>query len=209
MTPRESILLAINLYLKDNLISEGFSFSESQLLFKRKLKNGFSQQIKFTANLRNYAEGMIKYGEQYNVVSTFYKKWTKDNFPNSIPTEYLECNYSAFKGMNENLRIGNHYEFWNSDSKQIMEIIWSNYLNHGKLFFEDNNSWEKLSKLIPSNQKTDSLILADKLKEAKQEAEYNITEFIKHYGSYDEMDEQGKGIVNSEKERIEYIEKRL
>ncbi len=211
MSPKETILSAINLHLKDNLLNEGFSFSEAQLLFKRILKNGFRQQIKFTANLRNYDEGMIRYGEQYNVTSPHYKKWTKDNFPNSRPTELLECNRSAFTGMNEDLRFGNHYEFWNADPKKIMEIIWSNYLNHGIVFFEDNDSWGKLSQLISSTstQIIDASILANKYEEAVKAAEYNIQEFLNHYGSYDKMNEQGKEFVDAFNERIRYVKKRL
>lgn len=212
MKPKETILKAINNYLQNNLESEGFKFSESKLSFSRKLNNGFVQKIVFTANLRNYAEGMIRYGEQYRVESSKYKNWWEDNFPN-IPVVgggLLSTDHSAFLGADQTLKSGNHYEFYNSDSKQIMNFIWSNYLNHGKRFFEQNDDWEKLGIIAQRPySKIDAFIFADLKDKALNLAIESQSKYLQHYKSEDKMNASVKQTYDIIKSRIEYLRKRL
>lgn len=210
MTPKETVLKAINNYLKDNLESEGFKFSESQISFSRKLNNGFVQKIVFTANLRNYADGMIRYGEQYQVVSSKYKKWWKDNFPKIpvIGAGILSTDHSAFKGADQTLKSGHHYEFYNSDPKQIMDLIWLNYMNHGKSFFEQNDTWEKLG-IIAQRQysRIDALIFADLKDNALDLAVETQNKYLEHFQSENKMNASAKQIFEIITSRIEYIKK--
>src|SRR5574343_102851 len=209
MTPKETVLKAINSYLKDNLESEGFKFVESQLSFSRKLNNGFDQKIVFTANLRNYADGMIRYGEQYQVVSTKYKKWWKDNFPKIpvIGAGILSTDHSALKDADQTLKSGQHYEFYNSDPKQIMHLIWSNYLNHGKRFFEQNDTWEKLGMVAQSTySRIDALIFADLKDNALNLAIETQNKFLEHYQSENNMNASAKQTYDIIISRIEYLQ---
>lgn len=212
MTPKETVLKAINDFLKDKLLSEGFKFSEAQLCFSRKLKNGFVQKIKFNANLRNYANGMIRYGEQYSVSSNEYKKWWLENFPDTpiIGGGNITVNRSALEGMDRSLIVaGGHYEFFNTDSEQIMNMIWNNYLNHGKIFFEQNETWLKIAKVSPLEyDRVDAYILADNYEQASIAADEVMKDYLDYYKEEEKMGVSVLQTFNILKSRIEFLKEK-
>ena len=208
MKPREILLDAINKYLKDILLNDGFQFSETQFTFKRKLENGFEQQIKFNGNLRNTENLIVKYGDQYMIYCSSYKNWWKKNFPDIgiIGAGFIDTNSDDLAKMNFNLRFGNQYDFLKDSAENIMKEIIENYTSHGKIHFERNSSWTKISEKAGSKfTQVDALILSNQIEKAQLICNQIIDSLLEEYGDSTKMTASAKQHFDIFNSRLNYI----
>lgn len=208
MKPKDILLNSINDYLKGFLKSYDFEFSESQLSFKRKISNGFVQTIKFSGNLRNTEDLIVKYGDQYLVYCSSYKSWWTKNFPNIplIGAGYIDTNNENLVKMNRKIKDGTQYDFLKNNREEIMSEIKSNFLEFGLIYFAENESWEKLSEKAGSKlTEIDAQILSNQLKIADKNIDETINEYLEHYGDESKMNGSAKQSYDILLSRRNYI----
>jgi hypothetical protein len=185
-TPKEILIKAINNYLIDRLGEYGFSFSESSLKITRS-KGDFINEISFRGSKTNISNQLINFQESFNIYSSFYKKWHKQNFPelpllgagylNPDPNEY-------WVKYNKKLQPSFGYDFIRLDHRLIMDDLYNNITNIAIPYFDENDAWDKIATNTVSNgiQKLDALIISDRITEAKDYCTKSIELFEKEYG---------------------------
>ena len=212
MKPKEIIIEAINAHLKQFLSDHNFEFAQSQLSFRRKLKNGFIQELKFTGNLRNTENLIARFRISYMVNCPAYKTWWTRNFP-EIPIlggGYIDTNKEKLKDMARVIKEGTEYDFLKHSPIEIMDEIKFNFSNYGLSFFEENESWEKLSHNAGSKlTEIDAQILSNQFMLANT----NITEtkkaFLDEYGGESNINGSARQVFDILVSRQNYLKDQL
>jgi len=190
MKPKEVVVNAVNAFLKERMNGEGFEFSETQLIFKRKLENGFIQEMRFVGSKNNMSNFIIDFHFSYLIFSPAYKKWWQTNFPfipvigaGQVPIDRMERKKLS-EARNNVLQPSFGYDFMKSNVDVIMDDIWNSYLNNGREFFEVHDSWDKIANMrnIIGWQKIDAYILIGRLHEALDYGKYWFKFLIDEYG---------------------------
>jgi hypothetical protein len=217
MKPKEVVVNAVNAHLLERMKGEGFEFSEAQLKFKRKLKNGFVQEMLFRGSKNNMSNFIIDFHLIYLISSPAYKKWWQANFPDipvigagQVPIDRIE-NKKLSGARNNELQPSFGYDFMKFKADIIMDDIWNSYLNHGRNFFEVHDNWDKIADKdqIVGWQKIDAFIFAGRLADALELATYWINTLLNEHGNEENIPvtySQFYQILNA---RVKYIKEKL
>ena len=185
-TPKEILVKAVNNYLIDRLGEFGFSFAESTLKFTRE-RGDFINEIHFRGSKTNISGQMINFQESFNIYSSHYKKWNKDNFPELpiIGNGYLNPDPKDYwNKYNRKLQPSFGYDFIKYEHKLIMDDLYNNIINVAIPHFDENDTWDKIATNTFSNGilKLDALIISNRIVEALEYCTKGIELFYKEYG---------------------------
>ena len=143
MTPKEIVQAAFEAEVSHVLLAMGFSYIPSRFAYKRKA-GVFTQIISVTLSHNNSSED-IRFWSAFNVDSTYYKAWRKNNG--------ME-NFEGYLGgsMDWNIPVwrsnGDHassFEFSDSNGRSGVLRDWiSRCLRAGVPYLESISSWEGL-----------------------------------------------------------------
>lgn len=185
--PKEILRNAVKNHLMARLVDFGFSFSESSLKITRK-KGDFVNEISFRGSRTNTSNLMINFEASFNIFSSYYKKWHKANFPDLpiLGAGYLYPERDAYlHRYNRALQPSFGYDFMKLDHKVIMDDLYGNIVRVAIPFFDDNDTWDKMATNTISDgvKKFDSLMISNRIAEARAYCLKNIELYEEEYGS--------------------------
>lgn len=207
--PKEILNKAVKDYLENDLMAEGFKYYDKSTKFKKKNSIGFIYEINFLGSKTNWLNEFVNFNVQYLIHYSRYKSWHKKAFPTQavLGGGNLQGNrHIPFERTKDN-QHGFGYDFVKFAPQAIMNEIWTNYLNHGKRYFDSGSTWDAVHEhSTTANLKVDSLIFQNKFGEAHKYVKSTIEKYIESYASEEEVPLNSKQNYQIFKSRLNYLE---
>lgn len=168
--PKEILNKAVDQFLVKKLYDDGFTYNFNSTKFSKKNEIGFRFEINFLGSKTNWLTEFVDFKVQYLIYSSSYKTWHKKNFPLEplIGGGYLSGDHKILLQQPQNYQPGFGYDFVKFNHEVIMNDVWENYLNFGKIYFESASNWDKVHENPTwSSLKIDSLLIQNKLTDAE------------------------------------------
>ncbi len=169
LKPGERIRRLIEEFVEPEMAKLGFKLLKSKLIFKRK-KGGFTQEIYFAKNQRNFGNVVVSFWAILSITSNFYVKWHEKTYGFKPLNNYVESWYdSHIKDWESAYRNVTQYDLTKYDNVELMEDLTKNLLNIGVPLLNEVSDWEGAANYLMSKERYgfiakifDFYLLADK-----------------------------------------------
>lgn len=169
---------AVEKHLVSKLNEYGFKYFEKSISFKRKVDD-FTNEIYFTGEKTNFIDApnstmnCINFNCHFQIKSPRLKSWYKKNFLEIPPVEFINPDLKSDKEMTE---FRHSFDFIKEKHIDIMNEIYSNFVNHYETYFNKFSDWKSLVENGQGDSKIDYLIMGGNLKQANELCETRLSE---------------------------------